>query len=101
MNEFDKAIKAISDKLFLYPYQEELLKILQEQERENWLKEQLYSSVSVEVLNPKPLSIDTQIYNIKHQLKYEKNPLVIKNLNRKMNKLIKEKNNERLSKEII
>lgn len=107
MNEFDKAINSISDKLFLYPYQEELLKMLQEKEQDNWLKEQLrlneqlYSSVSVEVLNPKPLSIDTQIYNIKHQLKYEKNPLIIKNLNRKMNKLIKEKNNERLSKEII
>lgn len=107
MNEFDKAINSISDKLFLYPYQEELFKILQEKERDNWLKEQLrlneqsYSSVSVEVLEPKPLDINTQISNIKHQLKHEKNPLVIKNLNRKMNKLIKEKNNERLSKETI
>lgn len=107
MNEFDKAIKLINNNLFLYPYQEELLKILQEQERDNWLKEQLrlneqsYSSVSVEVLEPKPLDIDTQISNIKHQLKYEKNPLVIKNLNRKMNKLIKEKKNEKISKETI
>lgn len=100
MNEFDKAINSISDKLFLYPYQEELLKMLQEKEQDNWLKEQLrlneqsYSSVSVEILEPKLLDIDTQISNIKHQLKYEKNPLVIKNLNRKMNKLIKEKKND-------
>lgn len=107
MDEFDKAIKSISGNLFLYPYQKELLKILQEKERDNWLKEQLrlgeqsYSSVSIEVLNPKPLNIDTQISNIKRQLKYEKNPLVIKNLNRKMNKLIKEKKNEKISKEII
>lgn len=105
MNEFDKAINSISDKLFLYPYQEELFKILQEKERDNWLKEQLrlneqsYSSVSVEVLEPKPLDIDTQISNIKRQLKYEKNPLAIKNLNRKMNKLIKEIKNEKISKE--
>lgn len=107
MNEFNKAINSISDKLFLYPYQEELLKILQEKERDNWLKEQLrldeqsYSSVSIDVLEPKPLDIDTQIYNIKRQLKHEKNPLVIKNLNRKMNKLIKEKKNEKISKETI
>lgn len=107
MNEFDKVINSISDKLFLYPYQKELLKMLQEKEQDNWLKEQLrlneqsYSSVSVEILEPKPLDIDIQISNIKRQLKHEKNPLIIKNLNRKMNKLIKEKNNERLSKEII
>lgn len=107
MNEFDKAINSISDKLFLYPYQEELFKILQEKERDNWLKEQLrlneqsYSSVSVEVLEPKPLDIDIQISNIKRQLKHEKNPLVIKNLNRKMNKLIKEKKSEKISKETI
>lgn len=107
MNEFDKAINSISNKLFTYQYQEELFKILQEKERDNWLKEQLrldeqsYSSISIEVLNPKPLDIDTQISNIKRQLKYEKNPLVIKNLNRKMNKLIKEKKNERFSKETI
>lgn len=107
MNDFDKAIKSINNKLFLYPYQEELIKILQEKERDNWLKEQLrlneqsYSSVSVEVLEPKLLDIDTQISNIKRQLKYEKNPLIIKNLNRKMNKLIKEKKNEKISKETI
>lgn len=107
MNEFNKAINSISNKLFLYPYQEELFKILQEKERDNWLKEQLrlneqsYSSVSVEILEPKPLDIDIQISNIKRQLKYEKNPLIIKNLNRKMNKLIKEKKNEKISKEII
>lgn len=111
MNEFDKAIKAISNNLFLYPYQKELLKILQEQERDNWIREQLklcekYPSTyeiikSISELEPKPLDINTQISNIKHQLKHEKNPLVIKNLNRKMNKLIKEKNNERLSKETI
>ena len=107
MNDFDKAIKSISDKLFLHPYQEELIKVLQQQERDNWLKEQLrlneqsYSSVSVEILEPKPLDIDTQISNIKRQLKHEKNPLVIKNLNRKMNKLIKERKNEKISKETI
>ena len=107
MNEFNKAINSISNKLFLYPYQEELFKILQEKERDNWLKEQLrlneqsYSSVSVEILEPKPLDIDTQISNIKRQLKHEKNPLVIKNLNRKMNKLIKERKNEKISKETI
>ena len=107
MNEFNKAINSISNKLFLYPYQEELFKILQEKERDNWLKEQLrlneqsYSSVSIEILEPKPLDIDIQISNIKRQLKYEKNPLIIKNLNRKMNKLIKEKKNEKISKEII
>lgn len=107
MNEFDKAIKLINNNLFLYPYQEELLKMLQEKERDNWLKEQLrlneqsYSSVSVEILEPKPLDIDIQISNIKRQLKHEKNPLVIKNLNRKMNKLIKEKKNEKIYKEII
>ena len=107
MNEFNKTINSISNKLFLYPYQEELFKILQEKERDNWLKEQLrlneqsYSSVSVEILEPKPLDIDIQISNIKRQLKYEKNPLIIKNLNRKMNKLIKEKKNEKISKEII
>lgn len=110
MNEFDKAIKSISNKIFICQYQKELLKILEEKERENWIKEQLklceqpstYEIIkSISELEPKPLSIDTQISNIKHQLKHEKNPLVIKNLNRKMNKLIKEKNNERLSKEII
>ena len=104
MNAFDKAIKSISDKLFLHPYQEELIKVLQEQERDNWVKEQLklceqYPNTyeitkSISELEPKPLDIDTQISNIKRQLKHEKNPLVIKNLNRKMNKLIKEKKND-------
>lgn len=107
MNDFDKAIKSISDKLFLHPYQEELIKVLQEQERDNWIREQLklceqYPSTyeiikSISELEPKPLDINTQISNIKHQLKYEKNPLIIKNLNRKMNKLIKEKKNETIS----
>lgn len=107
MNEFDKAINSISDKLFLYPYQEELLKILQEQERDNWIREQLklceqYPSTyeiikSISELNPEPLDIDIQISNIKRQLKHEKNPLIIKNLNRKMNKLIKEKKYETIS----
>lgn len=46
---------------------------------------------SLEILEPKPLDIDTQIDNIKRQLKYEKNPLAIKNLNREMNELMKEK----------
>ena len=111
MNEFDKAIKLINNNLFLYPYQEELLKILQEQERDNWIREQLklceqYPSTyeiikSLLELKPKPLDIDIQISNIKRQLKYEKNPLIIKNLNRKMNKLIKEKKNEKISKETI
>lgn len=111
MNEFDKAIKSISNKIFICQYQEELIKVLQEQERDNWIREQLklcekYPSTyeiikSISELEPKPLDINTQISNIKHQLKHEKNPLVIKNLNRKMNKLIKEKNNERLSKETI
>lgn len=104
MNEFDKAIKLINNNLFLYPYQEKLLKILQEQERDNCIKGQLklceqYPSTyeiikSISELEPKPLDIDIQISNIKHQLKYEKNPLIIKNLNRKMNKLIKEKKND-------
>lgn len=111
MNEFDKAIKLINNNLFLYPYQKELIKVLQEQERDNWIREQLklceqYPSTyeiikSFSELEPKSLDIDTQISNIKHQLKYEKNPLVIKNLNRKMNKLIKEKKNEKISKETI
>ena len=103
----NKAIKSISDKLFLHPYQEELLKILQEKERDNWIREQLklceqYPSTyeiieSLSELELKPLDIDIQISNIKYQLKYEKNPLVIKNLNRKMNKLIKEKKDEIIS----
>ena len=83
--------------------EQELIKVLQEQERDNWIREQLklceqYPSTyeiikSISELEPKPLDIDTQISNIKRQLKYEKNPLIIKNLNRKMNKLIKEKKN--------
>lgn len=108
MNELDRAIKSISDNLFLHQFQKDLLKMLEEQERNNGIKAQLrlydehYPSTyeiieSLSVLEPKPLDIDTQIFNIKHQLKYEKNPLTIKNLNRKMNKLIKEKKNEAIS----
>ena len=101
MKEIDKALKKLCDNLFTYQYQKYLADLIEEKRIENWVnKENMrlerIKSLSIEdfieELNPKPLDIDTQISNIKRQLKYEKNPLAIKNLNRKMNKLIKEKN---------
>ncbi len=67
----------------LRQYQMEMISLIANE------KIQSLNSFDIEILKPKELSKDIQIKNIKKQLKYEKNPLVIKNLNREMNKLLK------------
>lgn len=93
-DKYYKSFKKTCDNLYLIQCQK-LLKQEIEKEISNTITSFGFNpeQFDFEVLNPKPLDIDTQISNIKHQLKYEKNPLVIKNLNRKMNRLIKEKKN--------
>ena len=71
--------------------QEELLK-RELQLEANLQNEYLYGSeISLAEVFNKIESIDTQITNLKSQLKYCKNPLQKLNLEREMNKLIREK----------